>query len=178
MVSSVLVLRVSRPLEAMEQVAERLAAGDLQARVADPTGGREMRALARALNQMAEQLGARMETITSQRNELKAVLASMTEGVLAVDSSGQVLQCNAAAARLLGLDEEQERGRLMEEMVRHSELQRFIRGVQSAGEGAETEIQLPGERTVKLHGTPLEDAAGWIRCWTRSGRRRTGISSR
>lgn len=158
--ASVLVRRVSRPLEAMEQVAERLAAGDLKARVADPTGGREMRALARALNQMAEQLGARMETITSQRNELKAVLASMTEGVLAVDSGGQVLQCNAAAARLLGLDEEQERGRLMEEMVRHSELQKFIRGIQSAGGTAETEIQLPGERAVKLHGTPLEDAAG------------------
>lgn len=158
--SSVLVRRVSRPLEAMEQVAERLAAGDLQARVADPTGGREMRALARALNQMAEQLGARMETITSQRNELKAVLASMTEGVLAVDSGGRVLQCNAAAERLLGLNEGQERGRPMEEMVRHSELQKFIHGVQSAGGTAETEIQLPGERAVKLHGTPLEDAAG------------------
>ena len=158
--SSVLVRRVSRPLEAMEQVAERLAAGDLQARVADPTGGREMRALARALNQMAEQLGARMETITSQRNELKAVLASMTEGVLAVDSGGQMLHCNAAAARLLGLDEAQERGRLMEEVVRHSELQKFIRGIQTTGGAAEAEIQLPGERAVKLHGAPLEDAAG------------------
>ena len=158
--ASVLVRRVSRPLESMEQVAERLAAGDLQARVEDPTGGREMRALARALNQMAEQLGARMETITSQRNELKAVLASMTEGVLAVDSGGQVLQCNAAAARLLGLDEEQERGRPMEEIVRHSELQKFIRGIQSTGGTAETEIHLPGERAVKLHGTPLEDAVG------------------
>ena len=159
-VALILVRRISRPLEAMEQVAERLAGGDLRARVEAPTGGGEMRALARALNQMAEQLGARMATITSQRNELKAVLASMTEGVLAVDSQGQVLQFNSAAARLLGLDEGQEHGRLLEETVRHSDLQKFIRDIQSSGGNTEAEIQLPGERTVKLHGTPLEDAAG------------------
>jgi two-component system phosphate regulon sensor histidine kinase PhoR len=159
-VASVLVRRISRPLEQMEQVAERLAAGDLRARIAAPTGGGEMRALARALNQMAEQLGARMETITSQSNELKAVLASMAEGVLAVDSRGQVLHFNAAAAELLGLEGGQERGQLLEETVRHSELQRFIRDIQVSAGTAEAEIQLPGERFVRLHGTPLEDAAG------------------
>jgi two-component system phosphate regulon sensor histidine kinase PhoR len=77
-----------------------------------------------------------------------------------VDLHGQVLHFNAAAARLLLLDEPQSRGRVLAEMVRQPELMKFIRDIQAAGQAAETAMQLPGERFVRLHGTPLEDAAG------------------
>ena len=155
---TVVVRRFVRPLEEMRSVAERLADGDLQARIEAPPGGSEMRALSRALNQMAEQLAARMATITGQRNELKAVLASMSESVLAVDSEGRILHFNAAAGKLLGLQESM--GRVLEESIRQAELQRFVRGLLASGGEAECEITIEGERHLRLHGAPLEDAAG------------------
>ena len=160
LVAWVLVRRITRPLEEMEAVAVRLAAGDLQARVPPPSGGREMRALARALNEMAGQLEGRLSTITNQSRELAAVLASMSEGVLAVDSGGRILHINAAAAEQLGLAGEPARGRPVEEIVRHADLHRFIRGIQAGGRGGELELAAPGERFLRLQGTPLEDAAG------------------
>jgi len=72
--------RISRPLEDMRRVAERIARGDLEARVARPDS-EELGDLARTLNQMAAQLSERLGTITRQRNEQEAVLASMVEGV-------------------------------------------------------------------------------------------------
>lgn len=45
-----------------------------------------MDGLADAMNQMAAQLDNRIETIVRQRNQLETVLASMLEGVIAVDS--------------------------------------------------------------------------------------------
>ncbi len=158
--ASVLVRQVSRPLEEMRSAAERMAGGDLRARVEVTTGGEEMRALGRALNRMGEQLGARMETITQQSNELKAVFGSMTEGVLAVDADGRVLNLNTAAAALLGVAPEQARGRMLEEVARHPDLQKFMQGVLASGQDAEGEIQLADERNLRLHGTTLEDAAG------------------
>ncbi len=159
-VAWVLVRRISRPLEDMRQAAERMAQGDLHARVEVVTGGDEMRSLGRTLNQMAEQLGARLQTITQQSNELKAVFASMSEGVLAVDANGYVLNWNEAASRLLGFAGGQARGQSLEEVVRNPELQKFVRTVQASGEDVEMEIQLDGERTLRVHGTTLEDAAG------------------
>ncbi len=156
--TTVVVRRFVRPLEEMRAVAERLADGDLQARIDAPPGGSEMRALSRALNQMAEQLAARMTTITGQRNELKAVLASMSESVLAVDSEGRILHFNAAAGKLLGLEES--RGRVLEESIRQAELQRFVRDLLASGRAAESEIMIEGERHLRLHGAPLDDAAG------------------
>jgi len=152
--------RISRPLEDMRRVAERIARGDLKARVARPDS-EELGDLARMLNQMAAQLGERLSTITRQRNEQEAVLASMVEGVLAVDRDERILHLNHAAARLLDLAPEQARGRSIQEAVRNRDLQSFI-GATLAGTGpAEGEIVIYGneERFLQLHGTALTDIA-------------------
>ncbi|MBU4199416.1 MAG: HAMP domain-containing protein [Verrucomicrobia bacterium] len=150
--------RISRPLEDMRRVAERIACGDLEARVARPDS-EELGDLARTLNQMVAQLGERLSTITRQRNEQEAVLASMVEGVLAVDRDERILHLNHAAARLLDLAPEQARGRSIQEAVRNRDLQSFI-GATLAGTGpAEGEIVIYGndERFLQLHGTALTD---------------------
>ncbi|MBU1856784.1 MAG: cell wall metabolism sensor histidine kinase WalK, partial [Verrucomicrobia bacterium] len=117
--------RISRPLEDMRRVAERIAHGDLEARVARPDS-EELGDLARTLNQMATQLSERLSTITRQRNEQEAVLASMVEGVFAVDRDERILNLNHAAARLLDLAPEQAQGRSIQEAVRNRDLQAFI----------------------------------------------------
>ncbi len=153
--------RISRPLDEMRITAEQLAHGDLRARVALPKGA-EMQSLARTLNQMAAQLSERMDTITRQSDEQKAVFASMVEGVLAVDGDGRILDLNLAAARLLDLAPEQVRGRSMQVAVRNIELQKFIAGTLAVGDPAEAEIVLYGneERFLQLHGTALTNPSG------------------
>lgn len=160
LVASGLVRRFSRPLEDMRVTAERMAGGNLHTRVEVKTGGEEMRALGRALNRMGEQLGARLDLITQRRNELKAVFSSMSEGMLAVDADDRVLNLNPAAALLLGVAPEQARGRMLEEVVRLPDLQKFVRKVRASGRDAEEEILLADGRVLQLHGTTLEDAAG------------------
>ena len=153
--------RISLPLADMRRTAERLANGDLRARVALPRG-EEMKSLARTLNQMAAQLSERMETITRQSDEQKAVFSSMVEGVLAVDEKGRVLDVNLAAQRLLDLTPDEVRGRSIQEAVRNLDLQDFISDTLTAAGPTEAEIVLYGkeERFLQLHGTSLTDAAG------------------
>lgn len=153
--------RLARPLQEMRRVAERLAAGDLDARLRigeqDESG-----ALAQAINRMAAQLGERMATIISQRNAQEAVLASMIEGVLSVDPDERILDLNLAAARILDLEPAQARGRSIQEAVRNPELQKFIGIAMRLTGTAEDEIVIYGktERHLQLHGTALKDAAG------------------
>ena len=59
---------------------------------------------------MAEQLQQRIGVLIQNNNEQKAVLASMAEGVLAVDSQERVISMNTASRRLLGLDQAQAAG--------------------------------------------------------------------
>ncbi len=153
--------RMSQPLETMRQAAEQLAKGDLQTQVPVPQG-RELNVLARTLNEMAAQMANRMETITRQANQQKAVFSSMVEGVLAVGADGRVLDLNPAAAHLLDVTQDHARGRSIQETVRNPDLQKFLMATLAGGDATESDIVLHGreERHLQLRGAALADQDG------------------
>ncbi len=153
--------RITRPLSEMRAAAERISRGELDARVPE-AGADEIGALARALNTMADALRQRMGTIERQRAEQAAVLASMAEGVLALDGAGRIIQINRAAARLLECEPEPARGRTLQEIARNRQLQEFAAAALESRTPDETEIVLHGaqELYLQLHGATLNDQAG------------------
>lgn len=152
--------RINRPLVAMKAGAERFAVGDFSRKIELPVSP-ELAGLADALNQMGTQLGDKIHTITRQRNEQDAILTSLRESVIAVDSNDRILFLNRAAAQLLGVEAERAVGRLLPEVVRNSKMQQFIgRVMNSSGELEDVTVE-PGEQVVlQLSGTPLRDANG------------------
>jgi len=154
--------RISRPLEEMRRGAERFARGELDKRLA-VSGSDEICGLAETMNQMAAHLDDRIRTVLRQRNEQEAVLASMVEGVLAVDLEERILRLNRAAGRLLGVRPEQAEGRRIQEVVRKADLQRFVARALANREPVEGDIVLhdaEGERYLQAHGTVLRGAQG------------------
>lgn len=153
--------RIASPLSHMRQVAEQFAAGDLNARVPIPDT-EELGMLARTMNLMAAQLSERMRTLARQHNEQAAVLANMTEGVLAVDGEQRILHINPAACRLFGLNPDEGRGRHILEVVRHIALQEFIGLAIESDQPVERDIVFHDEqeRFLQLHGAALRDEVG------------------
>ena len=86
----------------------------------------EFAAVAESINLMAEELDDKLRTLTQERNEREAVLASMVEGVLAVDADERVIAVNAAAARLLDTEPAAAEGRSIQEIVRNPDLQHVV----------------------------------------------------
>jgi two-component system, OmpR family, phosphate regulon sensor histidine kinase PhoR len=150
--------RIRRPIEEIKEGAVCFARGDFQCRlpVSDLD---EISSLSNAMNQMAFDLRQRIDTITQQRNELEAVLSSMLEGVFGVDMTERIIGMNLAAGRFLGCDPASAQGRIIQEVVRHTELQRFVKQALSSAEPVEKDIVLYGEKESILWGlgTPLRD---------------------
>lgn len=151
--------RVSRPLGVLAAGAERFARGDLDHRL-EVAGPLEVRVLAEKMETMAAQLRQRFDLISRQRNQQEAMLRGMVEGVLALDPEGRVLELNAAAATMLGIDPETARGRLIHETVRKPDLLDFIENVVQAGGPIAGDITLhvPEDRHFHVHGASLFDA--------------------
>jgi two-component system phosphate regulon sensor histidine kinase PhoR len=151
--------RISRPIEEMKKGADHFAEGDLTHRLTAPDS-EELASLAEALNQMAAQLDRRIETIMSQRNELETVLASMLEGVIAIDNEERIINLNSAAAGLFDSKPENCRDRNLQEVIRNSALQQFVRQSIISQVPKEDDISLyhNGEKTLHLHSSPLLDA--------------------
>ncbi len=113
------------------------------------------------MNQMAKELSERIITISRQKNELEAVFSSMVEGVLAVDSDACIISMNHAAARFFECETKEVQGRSVQEIIRNTELQKFVQDVLSGSKQTEKDIVLfsGAERIVKVHGVPLHDAS-------------------
>lgn len=155
--------KISRPLELLRLGAERFARGDLTHRLAVPSS-REIAGLAESMNKMAAQLDERIRTIVAQRNEQQTVLSSMIEGVVAVSADGKVMSLNNAAAAILQETVENAEGRTVEEVIRNTELQQFVRRALDGEQPMESRIVLHessrSEQFLQVHGTMLADDTG------------------
>lgn len=148
--------RISRPLEEMKKGADHFAEGDLNHRLTIPDS-EELASLADALNQMAAQLDHRIKTIISQRNELETVLSSMLEGVIAVNNEERIISMNKASAAFFNCSRGECQGRDLQEVIRNSALQQFVRSALSSRGPKEDDIIVyqNGERTLNLKSSPL-----------------------
>jgi two-component system phosphate regulon sensor histidine kinase PhoR len=160
-ISLALSRKISRPVEQMTTVAKHFASGALDRRLSIPDVT-ELADLAKALNKMAQQLNARIDTITKERSRIQAILSSMIEGVLAVDSTGHIVSVNKAAADLLGIDPDRSNGLSIEEVVRNPHLQQYIKDILKTGQSTESDLYVLNDhgRFLQMCGSGLTDNEG------------------
>jgi two-component system phosphate regulon sensor histidine kinase PhoR len=156
-----LALRHSRPFEQVAAAAIRLADGEGAERL-PRSNVLELARLSEALNQMALKLEERTHTIGRKGHEQEAILASMVEGVLAVDSDERVISINRAAAELIGVSAAAALGRNLQEVVRNADLREFATRARTSDEAVEDDLLLRGEeeRVLQIRGAALRDVRG------------------
>ncbi|MGD9225327.1 MAG: ATP-binding protein [Desulfobacterales bacterium] len=158
-ISWIISRRISRPIEQMKKSAEQFAGGDLNHRLPTPVT-EEMAGLADAMNQMAAQLDNRIETISRQRNQLETVLASMLEGVIAIDTEERIVSINRAAAQLFDKEPANCQNKSIQEIIRSPALQQFIRKALRNKNPSEEDITVfqNEERVIDVKSSALLDA--------------------
>ena len=144
---------VSRPIIELRDVAQAIAAGDLDRHPTLAAPG-EVGDLAGALHRMTEQLAARLSALESEDALLSAVIESLDEGIVAISARGQVVRLNESARRLLALDVNPPFSVDFlppERLVREA-----VRGAMRGAATDPTELRV-GEHTLLITARPLAD---------------------
>lgn len=117
---------IGRRLERITEFAERVAAGDLSARIQEESTD-EIAHVASALDKTARKLEDGFRAVETSRQTLETLLNSMQEAVIAVAEDGRVLWANQRMERLLpsGI-------RLGEPLVKSARDPEILRAVQTA----------------------------------------------
>lgn len=161
LVSLIVSDRINKPVEEMKKGADHFAAGDLEYRLAVPDS-EELGGLAKAMNQMAAQLNERISTITHQRNELEAVLSSMVEAVIVVDTKECIIRFNRTASHFFNFELTQAQGVNIKDVIKNIDLQNFVSRTLLQEKPIEDDIILHNgkDRFLQAHGTMLYDTQG------------------
>jgi len=146
---------VSKRLQRIVQFAERVAAGDLSARIAEKSGD-EIAQVAMALDRTARRLEENFAAVRESRSELEALLNSMKDGVIAVSPEMTVLWANEAITGIVRRPVRM--GAPVTELVRHPDFLSILRAaLQSKQRKSTIAASLAGRGSFSITAEPLPD---------------------
>ena len=121
-----------------------------------PAGNDELENLTRSLSRMAPQIEEMVNRLRNELTRREAILASMTDGVLAVDARLNVTFCNRAFTKAAGVHGPAE-GVPLIQMVRDPDLFQIVKQVVDSGVEQRKRLQLstPGTQSFDVHAVPL-----------------------
>ncbi len=110
----------------------------------------EFRRIEDAISELQERLSYTIGELSGSQNKLKAILSSMTEGVVAVDSKENIILFNSAAENFLALKEKDVMGRNFIERIRQPEIVEALRSAISGETALERQAMIlsPKKRTL------------------------------
>jgi two-component system, OmpR family, phosphate regulon sensor histidine kinase PhoR len=157
--------RLVQPLHELTAGAQRIAAGEFGQKVYLDRGD-ELAQLADAFSYMTGQLAHQFTQLDEDRQQLRAVLGSMVEGVIAIDTEQTILFANNCAGQMLEFATKSAAGRKLWEVVRQRAVQDLVQTALRApsGEPSKLEFTDPAGKSLLLHVAQLpgETARGAV----------------
>ncbi|MDG2095109.1 MAG: ATP-binding protein [Phycisphaerales bacterium] len=126
-------------------------------RISTRNVSRELAGLVHRVKRLSKKLHSRMNNLENAQSETQGILASMSNGVIAMGADRRILTMNPAAARMFRLLGKDVRGRLLEEIVRDPSLLNAIDEGMKEGRMRFQELELEslGGRTMEIAIEPL-----------------------
>ncbi|MBN1567606.1 MAG: PAS domain-containing protein [Acidobacteria bacterium] len=137
---------VSNRIGRLKEFSSRVADGDFRPLPLDQNKD-ELADLSSTMNQTALKLDRTIRTLTEERNQSAAVLASMGEGVAVIGTDQKVLYCNDAFCSAAGIAGMSCQGRPITELIRHSDFLLIIQKALAGGETIHGEVVVGSIRT-------------------------------
>jgi two-component system phosphate regulon sensor histidine kinase PhoR len=155
------VKRITKPIIELKDVATTISGGYLEARV-EPPQISEFAELAGTINSMAEELTKKIKEISIKNYEKRAILSSMVEGVIAVDSSFRVMTINDAALKYFEVSGKKQEGKLFHEIIRNTDLLNILKETNEEEVSLTKEIFLPYQNNLflKVTSSLIKDSKG------------------
>jgi two-component system phosphate regulon sensor histidine kinase PhoR len=153
--------RSTRSIRHITDAARKLAGGNLDYEVLAPGSSEETRELVDSLNAMARNLKNKLSEADASHQRLSAVLATMADGVVLLDSGGRISLVNPAASALLAMRESWQKGQRFIEAVRDHDINSVVIRCQRLRQPDSLEIEFsPTKKFLNIVAMPLSGGHG------------------
>jgi len=138
----------ARGLVALNDVARRMVAGDLEAR-SGLEGEEALPELGRTLDKLARGLSSSLQELRAERDRMAGILEGMQEGVILLDAKQRIVVLNPALREMLLLPADAI-GKPLLEVVRNAELRDLFAQAASEDEPTTQEVEIGNIKPRRL----------------------------
>jgi len=133
--------RIMDPIRQLKSAADRIAKGDLGARVFLKNGD-EIKALADSFNYMSDEINRHIAGLTKQGEELRSIISSMQSGLLVLDRNGKIVLCNESMEKTVQASDIT--GQFYWAVIKDTAVFELIQRIQITKTSESTEVNLYG----------------------------------
>lgn len=118
---------LTKPIRIITKVAEQIRNGQFNSRIVLKRKD-EIGRLSNSINEMAESLAILFNNLNAEREEVKTILSSMTEGVIVLDDKNRIIIVNDTLKNIADFSKEIQ-GKYYWEVIQNTDLENLIRQV-------------------------------------------------
>jgi two-component system phosphate regulon sensor histidine kinase PhoR len=161
LLSLLLVYRISisitKPIKEIKNAAVDITQGKLD-RSINIISRDEIGELAKAIDFMAASLRDKMNSIKDKNTKMEAILSSVVNGIIAVDSNENILFINPMAQQMLNITEGDIAGKHLLQVIRNNKIDNMIKGIleNRSFEENEITIKFPSEKIFRLYSNAIK----------------------
>lgn len=156
LISRQFVSRILDPIKRLSSASARIAEGQYGLIIMEEAQD-EVGELTRSFNLMSEKLQQNIQESKAGAVKTKAILSSMINGIIAIDSERHIMFINPVAEVLLGIQEEKVKGHHVMEIIRSNQLDECLERFLISDQVATTDIEIfePAQRILSISTTPI-----------------------
>lgn len=143
------------PLHKMSEVAIEMSKGNFDIRANENEDG-EIGLLARALNTLCENISGTIYQLRMEKGQLDQVLQSLSDGVAAIDGSGELTHYNAALMRMFGVVNVEK----TEDLIKDPMVWKTFQEVFHTGESQVITYPMSGDKVLWISVSPVNTDEG------------------
>lgn len=154
-------LAIARDLRKLESAARRITSGEYGHEIVSVTGG-DIGHLIQTFNSMSSRLAEQFNRVEQEREQLRAILDGMIEGVVAIDNQQRLLFANDRGSQLLEFHPKTAIGLRFWEIVRQRPIVTLVDRALETSEPQREEFDWRGNpaKSLMIHVSPLRDKPG------------------
>lgn len=152
---------IRRDIRKLEEAARRITAGQYGHEVVS-VGGGDLGSLVRTFNSMSSRLAEQFTSVDQERQQLRAILDGMIEGVVAIDAQQKLLFANDRGSQLLEFHPRTAIGLRLWEIVRQRPIVTLVERALETSEPQREEFDWRGNpaKSLMIHVSPLREKPG------------------
>ncbi|HOR86684.1 MAG TPA: ATP-binding protein, partial [Bacillota bacterium] len=150
-------INITRPIKEITYTASRIAEGHFDKRI-NIAGKDEIGILVNSINNMAFKLDEMIMSLQDKNVKLEAIMSSVVNGIIAIDSAERVLFINTVAEKLLNIADGDMAGKHLLQVIRNNSIDNYLKTILKDRKFFDTEITMddPDEKVLKLYSNPIK----------------------
>ncbi len=152
---------IRHDLRKLEEAARQITAGHYGHEIVSVAGG-DLGHLIRTFNSMSSRLAEQFTSVDQERQQLRAILDGMIEGVVAIDAQQKLLFANDRGSHLLEFHPRTAIGLKLWEIVRQKPIVTLVERALETSEPQREEFDWRGNpaKSLMIHVSPLQERPG------------------